>query len=640
MADKFEDRLNILKQINVELEKQNKKNNVIDSTMNDRVSILQDIAASQTDLGGLADIQANMARKINNLNQTGHKAVAKNYKEQLKSTTKLINEQKKKLQAEKLSEQAMAGADKITGGMASKLKGNVKSMKGMSKGALASSLSMGLVVGAVMLLGKALSYASGIIDQLGGRFGVVGAQSGAFRDNMMKANLDAIGLGFSITEASNAAFDLSANFGVGFLTASELPGQLLNTGLAIGLADSEASKLFGTLMSVGNLTADQAERLAENTYQLAEQNNVNPVAVMQDMAGSAETIAKFGADNLGSITKAAVQARKLGLSLSTVDKISDSLLNFQSSISSEITASLMIGKKLNFQKARELALTGDLSGMMDNVLKQVGGEAEFNKLNVLQRKSLAKSLGVEVTEMEKLVSAGGKQVEQQKAFKDLVGEDAMSALKSVTSKIKMLGADILTKIGVPLSEAFKDFQKKFITKDNIKRVQDFSKNLLPFIENAIAGIKSFATGLSNVVTKFSSMATGANTVYNVIKLILRALTAIATLGVSELLFGASSLLFGTGYKPDLFVDDFQSSGGSHLIVTPQGKTLQTNPNDTVMGSTKVNDFVSGNEGSMPLGANMKDTNQRLDKLNQNIETLVNLTRGNAGKIIDGIGGLT
>jgi len=59
-----------------------------------------------------------------------------------------------------------------------------------------------------------------------------------------------------------------------------------------------------------------------------------------------------------------------------------------------------------------------------------------------------------------------------------------------------------------------------------------------------------------------------------------------------------------------------------------------------MGSTKVNDFVSGNEGSMPLGANMKDTNQRLDKLNQNIETLVNLTRGNAGKIIDGIGGLT
>ena len=424
------------------------------------------------------------------------------------------------------------------------------------------------------------------------------------------------------------------------MTASELPGQLLNTGLAIGLADSEASKLFGTLMSVGNLTADQAERLAENTYQLAEQNNVNPVAVMQDMAGSAETIAKFGADNLGSITKAAVQARKLGLNLNTVDKISDSLLNFQSSISSEITASLMIGKKLNFQKARELALTGDLSGMMDNVLKQVGGEAEFNKLNVLQRKSLAKSLGVEVTEMEKLVSAGGKQVEQQKAFKDLVGEDAMSALKSVTSKIKMLGADILTKIGVPLANAFTKFEKKFITDENIQKVKDFSKNLLPFIENAIAGIKSFATGLSNVVTKFSSMATGANTVYNVIKLILRALTAIATLGVSELLFGASSLLFGTGYKPDLFVDDFQSSGGSHLIVTPQGKTLQTNPNDTVMGSTKVNDFVSGNEGSMPLGANMKDTNQRLDKLNQNIETLVNLTRGNAGKIIDGIGGLT
>ena len=143
----------------------------------------------------------------------------------------------------------------------------------------------------------------------------------------------------SITEASNVTSELSANFGVGLSTASKLPKQVLDTGLAIGLADGEASKLFGTLMSVGNLTADQAERLAESTYQLAQQNNVNPVAVMQDMADSSETIAKFGADNLQSITKAAVQARKLGLSLSTVDKISDSLLDFQSSLQAEIEAS-------------------------------------------------------------------------------------------------------------------------------------------------------------------------------------------------------------------------------------------------------------------------------------------------------------
>ena len=87
-------------------------------------------------------------------------------------------------------------------------------------------------------------------------------------------------------------------------------------------------------------------------------------------------------------------------------------------------------------------------------------------------------------------------------------------------------------------------------------------------------------------------------------------------------------------------NDFRSSGGSHLILTPSGQMIQTNPNDTVMGSTKVNDFVSGNEGSMPLGADMSSTNSKLDRLNANIETLVNISRANPGKIIDGIGALS
>tara|TARA_Y100001938_G_C8093354_1_gene436543 strand:+ start:304 stop:2199 length:1896 start_codon:yes stop_codon:yes gene_type:complete len=631
MADKFEDQLSKIQEINEALRAQEEAENKLDSTFNNRMKILNNIADAQDDMAELAKTQKDMTAEINDLNKKGHTELAKRYaKEQ-----GLAKERLKQLRTQKLANQAMEGADKITGGMASKLKENVNSMKGMGKGAIASSLSMGLVVGAVVLLGKALSYASGIIDQLGSRFGVMGAQSGAFRDNMMQANLDAIGIGLSLTEASNVTSELSANFGVGLLAATKLPGQVLKTGLAIGLADGEASKLFGTLMSVGNLTADQAERLAENTYQLAQQNNVNPVAVMQDMADSSETIAKFGADNLQSITKAAVQARKLGLSLSTVDKISDSLLDFQSSLQAEIEASVMTGKQLNLQKARELALTGDLSGMMDNVLKQVGGEAEFNKLNVLQRKSLAKSLGVEVTEMEKLVSAGGKQVEQQKAFKDLIGEDAMSAIKSVTAKIKMLGADILTKIGTPLADAFKDFQDKFITPENIQKVQDFSKNLLPFIENAIAGIKSFASGVASVVSGFDTMFSVIGFIVSGVKVLARVIAGIATLGMSELIMFGARKLFGGSES----VNDFRSAGGSHLILTPTGRMLQTNPNDTVMGSTKVNDFVSGGEGSMPLGADMNATNQKLDRLNENIQTLINVTRGNPDKIVTGIGGL-
>ena len=41
--------------------------------------------------------------------------------------------------------------------------------------------------------------------------------------------------------------------------------------------------------------------------------------------------------------------------------------------------------------------------MMQEILRQVGGEAEFNRLNVIQRKALADSVGVNVEQLSRLV---------------------------------------------------------------------------------------------------------------------------------------------------------------------------------------------------------------------------------------------
>ena len=430
----------------------------------------------------------------------------------------------------------------------------------------------------------------------------------------MLANADAIALGFSIDDVTGSVFELSANFGVGVLEASKLPKQILDTGLAIGLTEQQATKLFGTLMSVGNLTADQAEHLAESTFQLAQQNNVNPVAVMQDMAESAEVIAKFGADNLESISKAAVQARQLGINLSSVDKIADSLLDFQTSLTNEIEASVLIGKGVNLQKARELALTGDLSAMMDNVLKQVGGEAEFNKLNVIQRKSLAKALGVEVTEMEKIVSAGGKQVEQAKSFRDLAGPDALSALTSVVNKIKSIGATLLQKFGTPLNDLLKKFEKNFFSEENIARITDFINNFDKIIMN-------IGESISTIFSVFSGISSVLAGIYNFI-------THPVVAGLIGFGFGGPlGALAAAGSA--MLVNDFKSGGGSHLIVTPMGKVLQTNPKDTVFGTTKVNDFASFPEGGLPNGTDMSETNSALRALNNRIDTLISATKNNA-----------
>jgi len=105
-----------------------------------------------------------------------------------------------------------------------------------------------------------------------------------------------------------------------------------------------------------------------------------------------------------NIGRAAVQAKELGLSLDTVGKVAENVLDFQTSIESELQASLLIGRQLNLNRARELSLAGDIEGLQKEIVNLVGSEAEFNQLNVIQRKKFAQALGVTTTELSKLVS--------------------------------------------------------------------------------------------------------------------------------------------------------------------------------------------------------------------------------------------
>ena len=476
-------------------------------------------------------------------------------------------------------------------------KAGVKNLGKMAAGAAGIGISIGLAVVLFKSLFKIAKAFSAVTDKLGESFGVMGTNlnNGVVR-NLRSSQVAAIGLGFDIKDLISTTTTLSDQFGIGLNAASEISSEILDSGKAMGMSTDQATKLFGTLMSAGNMSASMAESLAENTYQLAAQNNVNPSAVMSDMADSAELIAKFGADNLGSITKAAIQARKMGLNLKTVESIADSLLDFQSSLNAEIEASVITGKQLNLQKARELALTGDLSGMMDNVLKQVGGEAEFAKMNVFQRKSLAKALGQDVVTMEKLVSAQDESVVKSKSFVDLMGKDGMSALTSIVNELKALGKIFVEKVGPHVMDMVKGL-KSWLDGGGMEKLVGFTESLGNMMISIVNNMDLVMGSLGALMGASIGFMFGGGPVG-------------AALGL--LAGGMAGGMMGSQLK----VNDFESSGGSHLIATPSGRMLETNPNDTVFGTTKVNDFASGPMGSLTTGGSeeMKQMKNELSLL--------------------------
>ena len=111
---------------------------------------------------------------------------------------------------------------------------------------------------------------------------------------------------------------------------------------------------------------------------------------------------QFG-NNVEEITRAVVEAKRLGFTLQDIEGVQSNLLNFESSIAAELEAELLTGKELNLEKARYFALTGDIRGLTQEINKNIGSSADFERMNVLQREAFAKSLGFSADKLAEIL---------------------------------------------------------------------------------------------------------------------------------------------------------------------------------------------------------------------------------------------
>ena len=503
-------------------------------------------------------------------------------------------------------------------------------------------IGMGGLIGGIVAAFKAFSNR---VNELGTAFGVIGTKE--LRDDLIEAERQVTGIGMNLQDVITITSTLTKDFGLSTDEAANLSAKIADSGKALGLNVSESADLFGSLISIGQLSADQAENFAESTYQLAQANKVNPKAVMQDMAKSSQLIAKFGADNLQSISKAAIQARKLGLELNTVDSISSSLLNFQDSITKQFEAEVILGRRLDLQRARQLALTGDLSSMMDEVLKQVGGEAKFNKMNVLERQALADTIGVSVGEMAKLVKKTGE-LETPKSFFDMLGQDAQSSLTTLTNKFTEFGVLFVQQIGPPLEKAgqllLNFLQNSGFIDTIVGKVKFFGENvgkIMPkiegFFENfgkRVESVKNGIIGFIDTIASLASVAAGA--------------FAGAKLGATAGPFGAAiGMIIGgaLGYynKPVSVGAIFgggsggTAGGGEQMndFISRPGMSPQSfSPSDTIVGVK--GEFVDLSPLQNAIVASAVDINpvvEAVEKLTDNMNEYFNGATGTAVRAI-------
>lgn len=200
------------------------------------------------------------------------------------------------------------------------------------------------------------------------------------------------------------------------------------------------------------------------------------------------------------LTKAVMQVEKLGLSFEQLKSTTTALLDFESSIQNELEAELLVGKELNLERARAAALMGKEEDLAKEIAKQVGTIAEFEQMNVIQRESLAKALGMSADQMGDMLlkqdmmnklgdKAKDASLEQLKAARELAkekyGGDESKALLEIQRQ-ETVGKQFQDTI-LKLKEAFVDI---------VSKVEPFAKMLADLIARAAASpLTKLALGL-------------------------------------------------------------------------------------------------------------------------------------------------
>lgn len=400
------------------------------------------------------------------------------------------------------------------------------------------------------------------------------------------------------------------------------------------------------LMGVQQLSLINGKSLKQNTKEIlggaqayASRNKivVNEKQILKEVSKASASLKLSLGGGADALARSAVQAKQFGINLEQAEKMSQSLLNFEDSIESELSAELLTGKDLNLERARGLALNGDAAAAAAEIASQVGTAADFGKMNVIQQEAIAKAVGMQRDEL-------AQSLIDKESLAKLGAEEGQSA-QDRYNELKSQGkseAEIATQLGD--AQLAKQYEQQGIQEKFNDSMNQLKEVLIDGILPAFTAIGTFLTEHMGIVKaivglmialkvaqigwnagaaiglmienkrKKSAMASAA---LEVTQGAFKSLSWIPVVGAGLAVALAAATIGGLAmYGNDVMSPGGGKSGyGSRTLFGPEG-AIQLNNKDTVIAGTnlfdKADDMTSYPKGALSAPSNSSNSSDMKD----------------------------
>jgi hypothetical protein len=405
---------------------------------------------------------------------------------------------------------------------------------------------------------------------------------------------------------------------------------------AEAIMDMNAGIASRDVASTGKVTAEQLEKqlvLRANEAKAIEKltglKGVQRTIDAEIAAAGSETSLQYSRmpKTLGL---AVMKSKALGLSMEQMAKTGDELLNIESSVGNELEYQLLSGKRLVNNQGesltnlyRQATIQGDMNKQADIMKQIMDSQGDVLENNMLARKQLATTLGVEEGTMAKMVQKRKllKSMGAEKLF-DLTGEALEKELKNLGASrddmAEIMEQDDTRTTQDRMAESLRNIETKgilarFATKDAEMNISGYDKGAFKSMyTDSIAGIKTALSdykvaigatkeGLKSGADTFFNFQNQVDSVVGSAAILNKSVTSVAaeltTLGGAIPIIGGKFTAAADAIKS--FADKFTGTPIENMTVNSSAVT--------VAGGGGANDAVMVNDGFVTFNPRDKFT---------------------------------
>ena len=367
--------------------------------------------------------------------------------------------------------------------------------------------------------------------------GITRDDSAALEEIARNITFQFAGMGVTAADVYKSILAVATSIGTAQAVTEGMVRDMTLLSVQLGVAESSSAEFLRVMGQVGQSTMDAQKNMAIFTAALSAAAGTNLNEVMGDVASASKSSYQFLTKDPLALAKAAVEARRMGTSLESATKTASSLLNFTQSVKDEMEASVLVGKSINLQKARELAYHRDIRGLNSEILN-IAKQTNFENLDPFQQDAVAKALGKSSDELAKMLQADK---EMTKIRRDPALAKQVEAYDRLVNANKMIADNEAERYRTHIEELANAEALKTITLALHSIFQRMLQGPITLIAKALTGFAWALNKINDLMGKWLPL--GAATL-SWVDDVLVALLAIGGVAV----FGKLFKIFGVGGK--------------------------------------------------------------------------------------------